>query len=84
MSIELQNVFNCKGGVCLYYDKIKEICKEKGISVASVEKKAGLSNGAISKWNNVSPTVDNLNAVAKILKVKVDKLLSQGIKLRVL
>ena len=59
----------------MIYDKIKEICREKGVSVASVEKKAGLSNGAISKWNNASPTVDNLNAVAKILKVKVDKLL---------
>ena len=59
----------------MIYDKIKELCKEKGISVASVEKKAGLSNGAISKWNNASPTVDNLNCVAKVLKVKVDKLL---------
>lgn len=59
----------------MIYDKIKELCKEKGISVASVEKKAGLSNGAISKWNNASPTVDNLNSVAKVLKVKVDKLL---------
>lgn len=59
----------------MLYDKIKELCKEKGISVASVEKKAGLSNGAISKWNNASPTVNNLNSVAKVLKVKVDKLL---------
>lgn len=59
----------------MLYDKIREICREKGVSVASVEKKAGLSNGAISKWNNASPTVNNLNAVAKILKVKVDKLL---------
>lgn len=59
----------------MLYDKIREICREKGVSVASVEKKAGLSNGAISKWNNASPTVDNLNAVAKILKVKIDKLL---------
>lgn len=59
----------------MLYDKIREICREKGVSVASVEKKSGLSNGAISKWNNASPTVDNLNAVAKILKVKVDKLL---------
>ncbi len=59
----------------MLYDKIREICREKGVSVASVEKKADLSNGAISKWNNASPTVDNLNAVAKILKVKVDKLL---------
>lgn len=59
----------------MIYDKIKKLCKDKGISVASVEKKAGLSNGAISKWNNVSPTVDNLKAVAKVLKVKVDRLL---------
>lgn len=41
-----------------------------------MEKEAGLSKGAISKWNNVSPSVDNLQAVAKVLKVKVDKLLS--------
>ena len=59
----------------MLYDKIREICREKGVSVASVEKKAGLSNGAISKWNNASPTLANLTAVAKILKVKVDKLL---------
>jgi len=59
----------------LIYDKIKEICKAQGISVAQVERGAGLGNGAISKWNNVSPTIDNLQAVAKVLKVTVDKLL---------
>lgn len=60
----------------MVYDNIKELCKKRGVSVSSVEKEAGLSNGAISKWNNVSPTVDNLQSVAKVLKVKVDKLLS--------
>ncbi len=60
----------------MIYDKIKEFCKERGVSITSVEKEAGLSNGIISKWNNVSPTVDNLQAVAKVLKVKVDELLS--------
>lgn len=60
----------------MLYDKIKEICKEKGLTVASVEKEAGLSNGVISKWNRSSPTVDNLQAVAKVLKVKVDKLIT--------
>lgn len=59
----------------MLYNKIKEICKAKGVSVASVEKKAGLGNGAISKWNESSPTVDSLKAVADVLKVKVDKLL---------
>lgn len=61
----------------MLYDRIKEICKEKGASVASVKKKAGLSNGLISKWNDASPTVDNLNAVAKVLKVKINKLIEQ-------
>ena len=60
----------------MIYDKIKEVCKSKGVSVTSVERKAGLSNRAISKWNDVSPTVDKLNAVAKVLKVKIDTLLN--------
>lgn len=60
----------------MIYDTIKDLCKERGLSVSSVEKKAGLSNGAISKWNDSSPTVDKLSAVAKVLNVKVDCLLS--------
>lgn len=59
----------------MIYDKIKELCKEKGMSVNAVEKKAGLSHGAISKWNNSTPSAEKLNSVAKILKVKIDKLL---------
>ena len=65
-----------KEGECLIYDKIKKVCKEKGVSVGFVEKQAGLSNGAISKWNTSSPTIDNLQAVANVLKVNVNKLLS--------
>ena len=59
----------------MLYDKIKEICKEKGVSVAAIEKKAGLKSGAISKWNVSSPTAKNIQAVAKELGVKVDNLL---------
>lgn len=65
-----------EGGNPLLYDKIKEVCKEKGMSVTAVEKEANLSNGTISKWNKSSPTVDNLQAVAKILRVKIDQLVS--------
>lgn len=60
----------------MIYDTIKKLCEKKGVSVSSVEKKAGLSNGAISKWNNSSPTVEKLNAVAKVLNVTVDSLLN--------
>lgn len=58
------------------YDKIKAICEEKGMSVRQLEVSAGLKNGAISKWNDSSPTIKSLKAVADVLKVKVDKLIS--------
>ena len=61
----------------MIYDRIKEICKRKGVSVNFVEKKAGLSNGIISKWNLCSPTVENVQAVAKVLECTVDELLSE-------
>lgn len=59
----------------MLYDKIKEICKKNGVSVSAVEKEAGLSNGTISKWNESSPSVDNLKAVANVLKIKVERLI---------
>lgn len=59
----------------LIYDKVKEICKEKNISISSVEKKAGLGNGAITKWNNSSPTVDKLKAVTDVLEIDMAEFL---------
>lgn len=64
------------GDTLLIYDKIKAICEEKSLSIRQVEVAAGLKNGAISKWNDSSPTIKSLKAVADVLKVKVDKLIS--------
>ena len=48
----------------MIYKKIKELCKEKGISVTSVEKELGFSNGLISKWSRAEPTISNLKKIA--------------------
>ena len=64
--------------VAMLYNNIKNICKNKGISISAVEKMANLSNGTICKWNKSSPTVDNLQAVAKVLKVSISKLLEES------
>lgn len=60
----------------MIYDRIRELCQERGTTVAAVEKEASLSNATIRKWNKSSPTVDNLQAVARVLKVRVEELLS--------
>lgn len=59
----------------MIYDKIKELCKKKKLSICALEKAAGLGNGTISGWKTGSPTVEKLQAVAKVLGVKVSKLL---------
>lgn len=61
----------------MIYKAIKDICKEKKTSVTEVEKKAGLGNGTISKWDNSSPTINNLEAVAAVLGVKVTTILKR-------
>ena len=69
------NDINEMGGEYLIYDRILEIATKKGISISKLERLAGLSKGAISKWKTASPTVENIQAVARVLKVKVEKLL---------
>ena len=49
------------------YEKIKELTKERGISVRELEKRLGFSNGYFSKWKSVSPNSDGLQKVANYL-----------------
>ncbi len=60
----------------MIYEKIKELCQERRTTVSAVEKEAKLSNATIRKWNKSSPTVDNLQAVARALNVRVEELIS--------
>lgn len=57
------------------FDKISKLASEKGMSINSIEEKAGVSTGSVYKWNTVSPTVKNLSKVAEVLGCTVDDLL---------
>lgn len=59
----------------MVYEKIKAICDEKHISISELEKKAGLGNSTIRRWQTASPSVDNLKLVARILEVDVVQLI---------
>ena len=59
----------------MIYEHISEICMKKGISIATLEKTAGLSNGTIGKWKYSDPKISNLMSVASVLKVSVSSLL---------
>ncbi|GAB3797199.1 hypothetical protein GCM10028868_18050 [Virgibacillus kimchii] len=54
--------------------KIKMLCDEKNITFAELERKIGISNGQIRRWDNSSPKLENVKKVADYFKVSLDYL----------
>ena len=59
------------------YELIKDLAKEKGISIRELEISLGFSNGYFSKWKKVSPNSEGLQKVANYFDVSVDYLLGR-------
>ena len=58
------------------YANVRLLCKERNITVAELERAAGLGNGVIRKWDNASPTLRTVIAVANYFGVTLDELLT--------
>ena len=58
-------------------DKIKGLCKERSITIKSLEESCGLKHGTIKKWNKESsnPRVKCVLSVARELGTTVEELL---------
>lgn len=65
-----------KGVDRLIFERIVKLCGEKNISIARLEKEAGLGNATVRGWQKSEPTAKNLKAVADVLGVTVDDLLA--------
>lgn len=57
-------------------DRVKELCRLKGISQGRMEKEIGISNGASSKWKTSSPSLDILKKLSEYFGVSVDYLMT--------
>lgn len=56
-------------------EKIKELCKSKGIPICKMEEDLGLAQGYVYKLDKSSPSVDNAKKIADYLKITVDELI---------
>lgn len=56
-------------------NKIKEKCKEKGLSLAELERRANVN--FIRRWDSHSPSIDKVYRVAKVLETTIDKLMEE-------
>ena len=55
-------------------ERIKTLCAESHITIASLERRLNLGNGTIGRWNTASPTVERLGRVADYFGVSLDYL----------
>lgn len=59
------------------FDRVKEISKKRGLSLAQLNEKAGFKPNVIYSWKTKSPSIDKVEAVANVLGVSVDYLLGK-------
>lgn len=57
--------------------RIRELCKENGISMRRLERDNGFGNGLVSKWTHSSPSVSYLQKVAHYFGVSINYLLGE-------
>lgn len=61
-------------------DKVKELAKEKNMTIAELERKLNFSQGSISRWIKQSPSSERLQKVADYFEVSTDYLLGRSEK----
>lgn len=59
----------------MIYENIKNLADVQKLSIAEIERRAGLANGTVGKWRHASPNAKSLQAVAKVLGVSILRLL---------
>lgn len=60
------------------YDVVSKYASGLDMPIAKLERRAGISNGTVSKWNTASPSVANLQKVAEVLGVEVWRLIKES------
>lgn len=61
----------------MVFENICERCKERGITIARLERETGLGNATIRGWRTSAPNANNLKRVADYFGCSVDDLLEQ-------
>lgn len=60
----------------MFFERVASLCAERGISIARLEREAGLGNATVRGWKKSIPNVDSLKRVADVLGCTIDELLA--------
>lgn len=58
------------------YDRIKTLCKQKGVTITGTEKELGFARGSLCKVDTNKPSMERVNKLADYFNVSVDYLMT--------
>lgn len=58
--------------------RIKDVCKEKGITVSQLAEKMGIKQESLSRAINGNPTLETLEKIANALEVDITELFTSS------
>ena len=61
----------------MIYENIVRLCKERGITIARLERECGFGNATIRGWSVSSPSIAKVQRVAEFFGVSVEELLKK-------
>ncbi|EKK0789461.1 helix-turn-helix domain-containing protein [Listeria innocua] len=59
------------------FDRVKELCKKRGIPVSKLESDVGFGKNSIYSWKQNNPSSDKLQKIADYFNVSTDYLLGR-------
>ena len=57
-------------------ENITALCKQRGVSIARLERETGIGNGTVARWSESSPRIGTLQKVADFFGVPLGDLLT--------
>lgn len=58
-------------------ERVKELCKNRGITVKRLEEKLEIPYNTIYQWKRITPSLDKIQKVADFFNVSIDYLLGR-------
>lgn len=59
-------------------DRIKELCKSRGISVPRLEEELNIPRNTIYQWKRISPSLEKIEKIADYFNVSTDYVLGRS------
>ena len=61
----------------MVYENVKQLCIDHNISIAAMEREAGLTNGTVNGWKRKNPSWGSLEKIAKYFDITISKLVEE-------